>query len=168
MLLSFFLVIPFQDCGVNYIIESWLFSCINLSYLNMTNSTPLYKWSYKEMLTVHCTAVGRWSGSGVSKYNAESPTQNRRKRFNSQVRRNTLPIWVWLINLCSMWTLQDCGLNDDALTVLGKRIWRMKKVQMTGCNFSYKGLTELTRKMTDQEKTILVDVIVIWPTKPFS
>jgi hypothetical protein len=26
----------------------------------------------------------------------------------------------------------------------------MKKVQMTGCNFSYKGLTELTRKMTDQ------------------
>jgi hypothetical protein len=46
--------------------------------------------------------------------------------------------------------VQDCGLNDDALAVLGKRIWRMKKVQLTGCNFSYKGLGALTFKMTDQ------------------
>ena len=30
------------------------------------------------------------------KYNAESPKQYS-KRFNCQVRRNTLPIWVWLI-----------------------------------------------------------------------
>jgi hypothetical protein len=49
---------------------------------------------------------------------------------------------------------QDCGLNDDALGVLGKRIWRMKKVQLTGCNFSYKGLGALTFKMTDQANAL--------------
>ena len=44
-----------------------------------------------------CTAMpGRRAGSGVGKYNAESPKQDS-KRFNCQVGRNTLPIWVWLI-----------------------------------------------------------------------
>ena len=48
-------------------------------------------WPYKAMLTVQ-----RWSDARVDKYNAESPKQDR-KRFNCQGRRNTLPIWVWLI-----------------------------------------------------------------------
>ena len=48
---------------------------------------------------------GRWAGSGGNKYvyNAESQEQDS-KMFNSQVRRNTLPIWVWLISglgICS-------------------------------------------------------------------
>ena len=50
------------------------------------------------MLTVQrlndARPVGR-GRQGVSKYNAENPKQNS-KRFNSQVRQNTLPIWVRL------------------------------------------------------------------------
>ena len=46
---------------------------------------------------VHCTAMpGQRAGSGVGKFNAGSPKQDS-KRFNCQGRRNTLPIWVWLI-----------------------------------------------------------------------
>ena len=44
---------------------------------------------------VRCQAGGQ--GQVLhGKYNAESPKQYS-KRFNCQVRRNTLPIWVWLI-----------------------------------------------------------------------
>ncbi|XP_023335724.1 uncharacterized protein LOC111706991 [Eurytemora carolleeae] len=47
--------------------------------------------------------------------------------------------------------IQDCGLTDEALAVLGKKLWRLKKVQLTGCVFTHKGLAELTRKMTDHD-----------------
>ena len=39
---------------------------------------------------------GRRTGSGVGKYNTESPKQGS-KRLTCQGRRITLPIWVWLI-----------------------------------------------------------------------
>ena len=54
---------------------------------------------YKEMLTVHYSSgaiPGQRGGSGAGKYNVEGLNQYS-KRFNSQVRRNNLPIWVWLI-----------------------------------------------------------------------
>ena len=53
-----------------------------------------------EMLSVQYSGgemPGRRAGSGVGKYNAESTKQDS-KRFNSQGKRNALPIWVWLIN----------------------------------------------------------------------
>ena len=40
--------------------------------------------------------LGRRAGSGVGKYKDESPKQGS-KRFNSQVRRNTLPTWVYYV-----------------------------------------------------------------------
>ena len=33
-------------------------------------------------------------------YNAESPKQDS-KRFNSQIRRNTLPVWVYYLSMFS-------------------------------------------------------------------
>ena len=53
---------------------------------------------------------GRWAGSGVGKYNAESPKQDR-NRFNCQVRRYTLPIWVRYLSM---------GLRDDRDWEFGK------------------------------------------------
>ena len=47
---------------------------------------------------------GRRAGSGVGKNNAKSRKQGS-KRFNYQVRRNTLPIWVWIIYDIKTWTL---------------------------------------------------------------
>ena len=48
---------------------------------------------------------GAWSDAGpaagsccVGKYNAESPKQES-KRFNCQVRRNSLPIWVYYLSM---------------------------------------------------------------------
>ena len=54
---------------------------------------------YKEALTVQRWSDARPRGQGqvvASTNTAESPKQGRR-RFNCQVRRNALPIWVWLI-----------------------------------------------------------------------
>ena len=60
---------------------------------------------------VVCRSAAGWCGhllQYMHKYNAESPKQDS-KRFNSQVRQNTLPIWVYnlhMVRYCS-------ALNPD-------------------------------------------------------
>ena len=68
---------------------------------------------------------GRWAGSGGNKYvyNAESQEQDS-KMFNSQVRRNTLPIWIWLISglgICSFTLVEKEWQEWIALVSLYKR-----------------------------------------------
>ena len=50
---------------------------------------------------VVCRSAAGWFGhllQYLHKYNAESPKQDS-KRFNSQVRQNTLPIWVYNLSM---------------------------------------------------------------------
>ena len=71
--------------------ESWTNSPLPYSYYDHIRKCWL-------TVTVYSGGAipGRRAGSGVGKYSAESPKQDS-KRFKSQVKRNSLPIWVWLI-----------------------------------------------------------------------
>ena len=46
--------------------------------------------------------------------------------------------------------LTDCGLNDESLIILGRKIWKLKSVKISGGNFSGSGIQELTRKLTGE------------------
>ena len=73
--------------------------------------------SVKLNLTFHYCTVQKRAGTEVEgcqtgglghllqymrkyEYNAESPKQDS-KRFNSQIRRNTLPVWVYYLSMFS-------------------------------------------------------------------
>ena len=71
------------------------------------NSPPPYRYWTGSMTNDHIRTCfvyvggvmpGRRAGSGNGKYNAESPKQGS-KRFNCQVRRNTLPIWECYLSM---------------------------------------------------------------------
>ena len=49
-------------------------------------------------------------------------------------------------------TMQDCGLDDDGLKMLGRGLFRISKVQITGNYFTSKGVHEVTRLIRDKER----------------
>ena len=68
--------------------------------LNLLSTAVQLVWPYKEMLTLQRWSDARPAGRVRQVYSTMPRALNTKqesKRFNCQVGRNTLPIWVWLI-----------------------------------------------------------------------
>ena len=78
---------------------------------------------------------GRRAGSGVGKYSAESLKQDS-KRFNCQVRLNTLPIGVYYLSMHTNVLKSISHLHIVSLALMGKFMhfndYKLRRIVCTG------------------------------------